>query len=226
MYALPYTANDVEPRHYKLEWLSLLGAVAAALALLVVAYFINNQEGLHKVAFICIVVAGFTVALCLAALFAHYYVARKNPKPNRDDPPKYKEAWGRDYYSRRMSELQDTEENTPSISSTLLPHSILQLQCDLPHNEFALRLGSSSHVGSTIPDLAPHSSQSAAAFSSPSSSTCQNDLVTCSATICSSHYADESHEVVNELPSYDEAMQSMDLCSIEKLKHDIEADGD
>lgn len=55
---------------------------------------------------------------------------------------------------------------------------------------------------------------------------CQSQVVTCSATICSSRHADESQEVVDELPSYDEAMQSMDLSSIEKLKHDIEAEGD
>lgn len=224
MYALPYSTSDVEPRHYKLEWLSLLGAVAAALALLVVAYFINNQDGLQKVAFICIVVAGFTVALCLAALFAHYYVGKHRPKAGCDDPPSYKDSWGRAFYSRRMTEVQDPEDNCCNTSFTLLPRTNTERQCESSSN--VLPLDSSGYISPCTPAFLPHSSHTATHLAS-SSFLCCHHHITCSTTSSLQHCVDESQVTGDtDPPCYDEAMQSMDLPSLQKLRRDIEIESD
>ena len=122
----------------------------------------------------------------------------------------------------RMSELQDPEN---TVSSPIHPQSNPELHHGSPPNGSALHLSSSAHTNPSIPDFSPHSSHTEAA-TSQSSATCHN-ILTATATVCSHHYIDESQECGNDdLPSYNEAMQSMDLTSLQKLQHDIEVEID
>ncbi|KAG0718312.1 hypothetical protein GWK47_052626 [Chionoecetes opilio] len=201
---------------------SLLGAAAAALILMVVAFVMNNQ-GQQRVAGICVAVAGLTVVLCLAARIFHHYTPRRRPEVHCDAPPSYKDAWRRAFYSRRMTEIQDCEDTVSNTSFSFLPHSNPEIQLASPSNVSPVAVGSPTHISGCSPDISPHSSSATTIPTASSSSTCRHHYVTCSAINCSHHYVDESQVAgSNEPPSYDEAMQS----SLQKLRQDTEDEGD
>lgn len=221
----------MEPRHYKLEWLSMLGAVSVALVLLAVAYFINNHEGFQKIAFICIVIAGFTVTLCLVSLLVHLYVTRKKrPKPDNDAPPSYKVAWRRDFFSRRMSEAADQAESVPGTSATAIPLSDFELQpASLPGEQEEPEDSSSTRqpesCATDLPPPTPHTT--GGQISRPSVLPFyQKPYPTFTGKKRIRRYSYDEYYSTNDPPSYEEAMQSIDLSCLQSLRFSNESEDD
>lgn len=125
-----------------------------------------------------------------------------------------------------MTEIQDPEGNCCNTSLTLLPHSNTERQCESSPNVSVLPLDSTGCMTPCTPAFPPHSSHTTTNLASSSFPCCHQHL-TCSTTSSSQPCVDESQVTGdNDPPCYEEAMQSMDLSSLQKLRRDIEIESD
>lgn len=127
----------------------------------------------------------------------------------------------------RMTETADPDGSISGTSSTHLPLSNLERQLGSPPDTHD-HLGSSTHLlrscrASDLPPHSPHKTGSRIAPPAPPSH--KEQIAPSTSTSHRGQYSYDEFYVMNDPPSYEEAMHmSVDLSSLQSLKHDDQGD--
>lgn len=128
-----------------------------------------------------------------------------------------------------MTETADPAERVSGTSSTHLPLSNLEPQPGSPP-DVPDHLGSSIYLQRSCctPDLPPSTSHTigSPASRSPVPLLHHKQITPCSNSSRTRRYSFDEFYVTNDPPSYDEAMQSIDLSCLQSLKHNDEIEDD